>query len=263
MASAATETHLVSTIESTADEWAQDTFHVLDAHQPRTPGEMGPPIVGSWVEHPEHATVNGGGEGKTQLATAKGLPRGMVQCLPSTSASAPMDETQFIPDLAPPHPPFLTNANADSGTTGRGITNLSTEAQAGSFREPFSASASPPPVSASARSMFVADNLSITVPTGHTDSLHPVAPLSPPLPETNAPSSPPASKFVESFVTPTPTPNFESESEDALLSSGGTYVSSPSPVIQAEESSEEDGGEGKKPRLIQRLKEKIHVGHSP
>ncbi|KAJ6554625.1 hypothetical protein B0H19DRAFT_151630 [Mycena capillaripes] len=185
-----------------------------------------------------------GGEGV--LAKGRG---GVVACVslsliflpcnnaftPASTTPAPVPEPKrepeidLAPDLAPPRPAFLAEA---ASTTDSGLTNLSMEAQVGS----------PPRVVDSASTLSapsMADNLSTTVHTGREGSPHPVAPLSHPLSETRTSSRPSStssdSKFVEGFVTPTPTPGASDPPAAPLLASGGgggAYVSSPSPFSE-------------------------------
>jgi len=172
-------TNLVPTIESAtlpqtpASEWAESTNNILNAHKPSTPlDKPGPPIPKAFPE--EQAPEQGG---ETLVDTAKAyLPaQEDVQRAMANAAKAYLPErvAAYIPasesELAPPRPPFLTD------DTSSGLSNLSTEAQAGSLMPPLTDSSST--LYLSRNPTESAGNLSTTVHTGTPASLHPVSPL--------------------------------------------------------------------------------------
>ncbi|KAJ7852802.1 hypothetical protein B0H14DRAFT_3656738 [Mycena olivaceomarginata] len=279
--------------------------------------------------------------GKTLLDTAKtylpaedNVQRAITNGAQAAKAYLPSSIAGYLAsssdsELPPPRPPF-----ASEGMGGSALTNLSTEAQAGSLDSASTVSAAQNPIDASL------GNLSTTVHTGTAASLHPVAPSDP-----VAPTPPPApfdtppvpalptplthdpailapkrnSKFIEGFPTP-PTPAALTESPAPLSSAFSTdfvpaavssseqsegvpvppnskattrdddevapaaaqpHTPTPAPAAAAlhapptpdgsdSDSAAEDAGTGtasspsgkKKPKLVQRLKEKLHAGHS-
>ncbi|KAJ7603691.1 hypothetical protein DFH06DRAFT_328535 [Mycena polygramma] len=205
-----TMTNLVPTIESTvipstpASEWAKSTTGELDAQKPSTPGDVGPPVPGFFPDEPTPRSIGGGGggdgdgDGKEDAAggggagagglveTAKGylpaqddLQRALTNAgqaakewMPSSVAAYfPSSESVEEPDLAPPRPPFASDNREQSVS---GLSDLSTQAQAGSLD---SASTSTLPLPHSSATTDSTDNISTTVHTGGADSPHPVAPL--------------------------------------------------------------------------------------
>ncbi|KAF7369623.1 hypothetical protein MVEN_00293100 [Mycena venus] len=164
-------TNFVPTIESTAlpstpaKEWAEKINGILDAHKPSTPFDARPPpIPGTGSEEATGIQPHpGAGERSAAPAgrTAKVDPKAAAYL------------ASFDPDdLQPPRPPFATD---DTGSVKSGLSNLSTEAQAGSLRH-LGAGDSSSTLGAGAQSD--AENLSTIVHTGTPGSPHPVAPLS-------------------------------------------------------------------------------------
>jgi len=210
--------------------------------------------------------------------TAKAyLPQSMAAYLPSASDS----------DLPPPRPPFaiLTDDRADS--------NLSTEAQAGSLRPPLPDSISTSTVSVAQTPDGAESTLSTTVHTGTAESLNPIPPLvrskfteefvTPPgLSLTESPDAL-SSSSMTAFVPPShseggPAPsNSTAPTANTALQAptAGPDVVAPSPrgvldpsapvenIPQDDHAAPDDaGGTHRKPKLVQRLKEKMHVGHA-
>ncbi|KAJ7764388.1 hypothetical protein B0H16DRAFT_444648 [Mycena metata] len=226
--------NLVPTIESTVlpstptNEWATDTNDVLNAHtKPATPLEMpGPPIPGSFPDEPapersdativDTAKAHIPAEDQVQRAMTNAgqaakayLPQSVAAYFPSSTSSASLDS-----DLAPPRPPFAAGE-------GSRLSNLSTEAQAGSMLSDPSTPREGDRDSA---------NISMMVHTGASGSPHPVAPLSDSLPSTpmSLPNPNSDSKFVENLVTP---PTVASPDPVSLSSaSAAGFVSSPDPM---------------------------------
>ncbi|KAF8187613.1 hypothetical protein K438DRAFT_1972754 [Mycena galopus ATCC 62051] len=222
-------TNLVPTIDSTAlpsspaNEWAESTNSMLNTHKPSTPTEMpGPPVPGSF---PDETTVE---RKPTQLPAEEDIQRVITNAGQTAKAYLPATVAAYLPSnssdsevLKPPRPPFAAN-----DTQGSGLSNLSTEAQAGSLLPPLGDSVS------------TLGNVSTTVHTGTAGSPHPVAPLSPlPSPPEHSPSSTPPviSKFVEGLPTPpahTDSPMPLSSTEEAPF---------PAPVELSEESGRSEG----------------------
>jgi len=175
-------TNLVPTIDSTtlpstpASEWAKSTNNILDAHKPSTPLDMpGPRIPGSFPE--ENASEQDNGDAlldtaKAYLPAQDEVQRAMTNAGQTAKAYLPESVAAYFPssesELKPPRPPFVTDE------TGSGLSNLSTEAQAGSLR-PMADSSSTLSLT---RPGTESRNLSTTVHTGTSASPHPVAPLS-------------------------------------------------------------------------------------
>ncbi|KAJ7186034.1 hypothetical protein C8R46DRAFT_1343126 [Mycena filopes] len=313
-------TNLVPTIESTAlpstpaNEWAESTRGILDAHQkPSTPLDTPDenPIPGSFpaerAPEPrseetvlEKAKAAVPEEDQVQRAITNAGQAAKAYLPPSVAAYLPSAEsTGSDLDLTPPRPPFAADA----------LSNLSTEAQAGSMDSTSTLSGAP-----SAR-----DNASTLVHTGAPGSPHPVAPLHLPTLGRDSPS-----RFVEDLGTP---PAVASPEPISLASVSASEVASPEPISSSEPSEgvpappnsaattldfdvgvgspdvvappaphgviaphgsaalnstalkdnvpsgdvdadagdvdgDGDGAERKKPKLVQRLKEKMGVGHA-
>ncbi|KAJ7612930.1 hypothetical protein DFH06DRAFT_147897 [Mycena polygramma] len=128
----------------------------------------------------------------------------------SVAAYFPSSETLGEPDLAPPRPPFASENREQSAS---GLSDLSTQAQAGSLD---SASTSTLPLPQSSATTDSTDNISTTVHTGGAGSPNPVAPLGAP------------SRFVEAL------PVTESPAASATDSPAATGTPSFSDVSQSE-----------------------------
>ncbi|KAJ7046043.1 hypothetical protein C8F04DRAFT_338685 [Mycena alexandri] len=311
-----TTTNLVPTIESTVlpstptKEWATNTHDILNAHtKPGTPLEMpGPPIPGSFPDEPapERSDATILDTAKAKIPAEDQVQRAMTNAGQTAKTYLPQRVAAYLhSELAPPRPPFAAEESR--------LSNLSTEAQAGSL----------PPTDSGLSTPRDGDstNLSTMVHTGTSGSPHPVAPLS--LPSTPISSD---SKFIENLVTP-PTVASPEPISASSLSSGAGFISSseasegipappnskattlddysdmsagpdvvpppaphgviapgsaalnssalkdnvPSAVehegqvpsgVEHEDEGDDETNTGKKPKLVQRLKEKLHVGHT-
>ncbi|KAJ7133803.1 hypothetical protein C8R46DRAFT_1139818 [Mycena filopes] len=223
-----TPTNLVPTIEPTAlpstpaNEWAESTRGILDAHQkPSTPLDTPDenPIPGSFpaerapeprseetVLEKAKATVPEEDQVQRAITNAGQAAKGYLP--PSVAAYLPSAEsTGSDLDLTPPRPPFAADT----------LSNLSTEAQAGSMDSTSTLSG------ASAR-----DNASTLVHTGAPGSPHPVAPLHLPTLGRDSPS-----RFVEDLGTP---PAVASPEPISLASVSASEVASPEPISSSEPS---------------------------
>ncbi|KAF7340550.1 hypothetical protein MSAN_02126500 [Mycena sanguinolenta] len=171
-------TNLVPTIESTtlpsnsANEWAETTNNLLHAHKPSTPAEEEPQFPGAF---PEESAADR--KRDVQLPPQDDVERAITTSANQTGNSYLLSNTSDSEVLKPPRPPFAAN-----DTQGSNLSNLSTQAQAGSLP----------------RSL---------IPTLH---LCPPSATSAP-PSTPAPAVPPRretppvlSKFVEGLTTPPP-----------------------------------------------------------
>ncbi|KAJ6452463.1 hypothetical protein C8R45DRAFT_1193880 [Mycena sanguinolenta] len=210
--------NLVPTLESStlssnsANEWAENTKNLLDAHKPSTPSEKEPQIPGAF---PEESTAE-------RNVDVELPPQEDVERAITTSAAQTENEHLRAPSISfvslmliyfrdsainscdfevlkPPRPPFAANDTQSSN-----LSNLSTKAQAGSL---------PPLTDSDAGSVSTIGDISTTVHTGRSASPHPVAPLSRPLsPPSVSEAAVPArrqtppvlSKFIEGLTTPPP-----------------------------------------------------------
>ncbi|KAJ6517054.1 hypothetical protein DFH09DRAFT_1099120 [Mycena vulgaris] len=174
----------------------------------------------------------------------------LFQCILSPEPSS---------ELTPPPPPFAS-------------TSLSTEAQAGSIGPPHLDS---PSSSALSTPNADLDNLSTLVHTGGPASLYPITPPGLAAHEPVSPDAPPAIPPPTSTTTDRQRagPDVAAPSPHGVLASGLPSLNSAAladnhpadavappepPVAQAHV---EDGSPQRKPKLVQRLKEKMHVGH--
>ncbi|KAJ7464097.1 hypothetical protein FB451DRAFT_1179936 [Mycena latifolia] len=250
--------------QTPADEWAERTNSMLGAQEGDTPGRDMP---GAFPQEPAREPAaapaaptrsgmprpdDGQGGRKAYLrACASTLPPAQL----TFHAAAQADAVDLDLDLAPPRPPFAAHsANRDSVNS-----NLSTEAQAGSIGPPRLDSEST--LSAADTLDSVADsNLSTRVHTGGPASPHPVAPL---------PTPAPGSRFAEALVTPPLPPHSQSAGPDVAPPPAPHGVLEPPPRDTSTPT--EEGADGtpsadatgqRKPNLVQRLKEKMHVGHA-
>ncbi|KAJ6527389.1 hypothetical protein B0H19DRAFT_1385412 [Mycena capillaripes] len=256
MAAPTTAPNLVPTIESTAlpatpaDEWAQSTNDILEAHpKPSTPGTPGPPIPGSFSDPPAPDQSREGAE--TLLDSAKSylpaqddvqrvitnagqkakayLPQSVVSYLPSANASSNDSNSDF--ELEPPHPPFASGTNYGNGSN---LSNLSTEVQVGS--PPVLSqrgSASTLSVQASSNTGTGANTSSTNVHTGGSASPHPFAP-----PDTSAftrTATPPPELNAFKSLDGLPTPPVSSSSHSS------SYVSSPAMISDVSSSEQSEG----------------------
>ncbi|KAJ6521789.1 hypothetical protein DFH09DRAFT_1097487 [Mycena vulgaris] len=162
-------------------------------------------------------------------------------------------------DLTPPPPPFAS-------------TNLSTEAQAGSIGPPHLDSPSPYALSTPNADL---NNLSTLVHTGGPASLYPITPPGLAAHEPVLPDAPPAIPPPTSTTTDTQRagPDVAAPAPHGVLASGlpslnfaaladdhpADAVAPPEPPVA--QAHVEDGSPQRKPKLVQRLKEKMHVGH--
>ncbi|KAJ6540442.1 hypothetical protein B0H19DRAFT_1077848 [Mycena capillaripes] len=146
-----------------AKEWTDKINHTLDAHKPSTPLDAKPPIL----------EIGSGEAGKMQArvgAERTMFPASRTKVDPRAAAYLASFDS-YSDKVRPPRPPFATD---DIGSAQSGLSNLSTEAQAGSLRR-LGAGESSPTLGTTTQST---DNLSTIVHTGTPGSPHPVAPLS-------------------------------------------------------------------------------------
>ncbi|KAK7055695.1 hypothetical protein R3P38DRAFT_1366021 [Favolaschia claudopus] len=261
-----TTPNLVPTIESTtlpttpANEWADSTHTILEAHKPTTPlYTPGPKVPGSF---PYEAGQENGGDALVEAANAaktyfpgedqvqkvitnagQTVKAYLPESVSAFLSSSPTSSSNPNSELSPPRPAF-----ASEDTDSSNLTNISTKAEAGSLPplphdsastlgqvEPqlsTPAAALPPLPPSDSYSQpntntellstnTEMDKLSTTVHTGAAGSPHPVAPLSPP-------DTPPAiagesSRFVESMTTPPA----QMSASPAPLSSSNASASTP------------------------------------
>ncbi|KAJ7791529.1 hypothetical protein B0H13DRAFT_792423 [Mycena leptocephala] len=288
----ATTTNLVPTIQSTAlptmpaREWAESTHNkVLETQKPSSP--LHTPdlrIPGSFLEEPEPGAGSSGGEtlfdtAKRYLPAQDDVQRALTHAGQAAKGYLPQSVASYLPsssssdtELTPPRPPFATRTS----DTGSALSNLSTQAQAGSL-PPLGDSQST--LSAAADKYndtdTVSTNLSTRVHTGRSASPHRVAPLS-------RPTTP--SRFVEDLSSVTPPAHASSLENDfaapaAVDRSKGlpALPNSKAPTTDSDvhaspppspDSDSAGGGhanahthKSKKPKLVQRLKDKMHIGH--
>ncbi|KAJ7122231.1 hypothetical protein C8R44DRAFT_735937 [Mycena epipterygia] len=282
-----------ATLPSPADDWAENTNSILGAHKvASTPPLTAPPVPGSFPDEappPQRSGETLMDSARAYLPAEDDVQRAMTNVGQTAKAYLPQGMAAYLPsasdaDLPPPRPPFMTDDRANS--------NLSTEAQAGSLRPPLAESVSTITTMSVPQTPDGADStLSTTVHTGTTDSLNPVPPLvrskfteefvTPPgLNMTESPASL-SSSSMAAFVPPSHSaggpapPNSTAPTADTALEAptAGPDVVAPSPHgvldpsapvenVPEDDHTAHDDGVQRKPKLVQRLKEKMHVGHA-
>ncbi|KAJ6517079.1 hypothetical protein DFH09DRAFT_1332556 [Mycena vulgaris] len=255
--------------QTSADEWAQNTNGILDAHETATQN-----VKGSFTE--EHAAARSGetlmAKAKSYLSAQDDVQRAMTKA--GQARRRPSSSAEPSPNLTSPRPPFAT--------PDRTCTNLSAEAQAGSIGPPHLDSPSPSTPNADL------DNRSTLVHTSGPASLHPITPLgsrfagnlvTPPTLASPAVLDgippPPTSTTTDTqragpdVAAPSPygvlapeSPSLNSLAPpDSLPSESHSARAEPrAPAVDADVDAKE-GSPQRKPNLVQRLKEKMHVGH--
>ncbi|KAJ6523105.1 hypothetical protein DFH09DRAFT_1421025 [Mycena vulgaris] len=277
----------IPSIDSAA-QGAPNTNGILDAHETTTPPENAEENVPGWFPDEPAGAPAAAPSGETLLATAKAyLPaqddvqRAITNAAQAAKAYLPQGVAAYLPsssesnsDLTPPRPAFATPDRAS--------TNLSTEAQAGSIGPPYLDSPSTSTTTLSTPSADL-DNLSTLVHTGGPASLHPVAPLGTPIGGSrlaeNLVASPSALSDAAPVIPPPPTstttdtqragPDVAAPSPHGVLALDSSAPPSPSqsqsapaePPAADAAADEREGSPHRKPKLVQRLKEKMHVGH--
>ncbi|KAJ6528713.1 hypothetical protein DFH09DRAFT_1412623 [Mycena vulgaris] len=273
----------VHSIDSAA-QGAQNTNGILDAHETTTPPENAEENVPGWFPDEPAGAPAAAQSGETLLATAKAyLPaqddvqRAMTNAGQMAKAYLPQGVAAYLPsssesnsDLTPPRPAFATHDRAS--------TNLSTEAQAGSIGPPHLDSPSTSTTTLSTPSADL-ENLSTLVHTGGPASLHPVTPLGSRFAENLVIASPPNVSDAVPVIPPPPSstttdtqragPDVAAPSPHGVLALDSSSPPSPSqsqsapaePPAADAAADEREASPHRKPKLVQRLKEKMHVGH--
>ncbi|KAJ6540447.1 hypothetical protein B0H19DRAFT_1239717 [Mycena capillaripes] len=146
-----------------AKQWTEKINHIPDAHKPSTPLDAKPPPI---------PKTSSGEAGKMQAragAERTMFPASQMKVDPRAAAYLASFDS-YSDKVRPPRPPFAAD---DIGSAQSGLSNLSTEAQAGSLRH-LGASDS----STHGTTTQSAENLGTIMHTGTPGSPHPVAPLS-------------------------------------------------------------------------------------